>query len=138
MFIPQLLRAQYAVSTVAGGGPNNLTALKASIGSPGSIALDSAGNSYIADSYSSQILKVDTTGTLTVVAGNGTVGYTGDNGLATSAALNAPEGVFVDASGNIFIADTGNSVIREVAASNGNITTVAGSTTFMTPRPVLR
>ena len=127
LFTPQLLRAQYAVSTVAGGGPNNLTALKASIGSPGSIALDSAGNSYIADSYSSHIFKVDTTGTLTVVAGNGTVGYTGDGGLATSAALNAPEGVYVDASGNIFIADTGNSVIREVTASNGTVTTVAGN-----------
>jgi len=127
LFTPRVLFAQYAVSTVAGGGPNNLTALKASIGSPGTIALDSAGNSYIADSYSSQILKVDTTGTLTVVAGNGTVGYSGDGGPATSAALNAPEGVFVDASGNIFIADTGNSVIREVAASNGNIATVAGN-----------
>ena len=90
LFTPQLLLAQYAVSTVAGGGPNNLPALKASIGYPGTIALDSAGNSYIADSYSSQILKVDTTGTLTVVAGNGTLGYTGDNGPATSAALNAP------------------------------------------------
>ena len=126
LFTPQLLLAQYAVSTVAGGGPNNLTARKASIGYPGTIALDSTGNSYIADSYSSHILKIDTAGTLTVAAGNGTVGYSGDGGPATSAALNHPEGVFVDAAGNIFIADTDNSVIREVA-SNGNITTVAGN-----------
>jgi protein gp37 len=124
---PKVLLAQYAISTVAGGGPNKLTALKASIGYPGSIAFDTPGNAYIADSYSSQILKVDTANNLTVVAGNGTVGYTGDGGPATGAALNGPEGVFVDASGNIFIADSGNSVIREVAASNGNISTIAGN-----------
>jgi len=129
LFTPKVLFAQYAISTVAGGGPNDLTALKASIGYPGSIAFDTAGNAYITDSYSSQILKVDTANNLTVVAGNGTVGYSGDGGPATSAALNHPEGVFVDAAGNIFIADTDNSVIREVAASNGNITTVAGNGT---------
>jgi hypothetical protein len=88
LFAPRLLLAQYAVSTVAGGGPNNVAALKASIGYPGSIVFDAAGNSYIADSYSSHILKVDSAGTLTVVAGNGTVGYSGDGGPATSAALN--------------------------------------------------
>jgi trimeric autotransporter adhesin len=127
LFMPQVLLAQYAISAVAGGGPDNLTALSSSIGYPGSIARDAAGNTYIADRYSSHIFKVDTTGTLTVVAGNGTLGYFGDGGLATSAALNGPEGVFVDAAGNIFIADTDNSVIREVTASNGNITTVAGN-----------
>ena len=131
LFTPQVLLAQYAISTVAGGGPNNLTALSASIGYPGSIAFDTAGNAYIADSYSSNILKVNTTGTLTIVAGNGTSGYSGDGGLATSAALSHPEGVFVDGSGNIFIADTDNSVIREVTASTGAIATVAG--TFYPP-----
>jgi sugar lactone lactonase YvrE len=127
LFAPHALLAQYAISTVAGGGPNNLTALSASIGYPGGVALDAAGNTYIADSHSSHIFKVDTTNNLTVVAGNGTHGYAGDGGPATSAALSGPEGVFVDASGNIFIADTQNSVIREVTASNGNIITVAGT-----------
>jgi sugar lactone lactonase YvrE len=127
LFAPPALLAQYAISTVAGGGPNNLTALKASIGNPGGVALDAAGNIYIADSQSSHIFKVDTANNLTVVAGNGTHGYAGDGGPATSAALNGPEGVFVDAMGNIFIADTQNSVIREVTASNGNIVTVAGT-----------
>lgn len=122
---PQVLLAQYAITTVAGGGPNNLTALNASIGYPGSVALDAAGNIYIADSYSNHIFKVDTTGNLTVVAGNGTPGYSGDGGPATSAALNNPEGVFVDGSGNIFIADTDNCLVREV--SGGNISTVAGN-----------
>ncbi len=126
LFAPQVLLAQYAISTVAGGGPNNLTALSASIGYPGGIAFDATGNAYIADAYSSHIFKV-TANNLTVLAGNGTVGYAGDNGPATNAALNHPEGVFVDAGGNIFIADTDNSVIREVTASNGNIITVAGN-----------
>ncbi len=130
LIAPQFLLAQYAISTVAGGGPNSLAELSASIGYPGSVAFDAAGNTYIADSYSSHIFEVNaTTGILTVVAGNGTHGYSGDGGPATSAALNGPEGVFVDSSGNIFIADTQNSVIREVTASNGNITTVAGNGT---------
>jgi len=140
LFAPQVLLAQYAISTVAGGGPNNLTALSASIGYPGSIGRDSAGNIYIADSNSSHIFVVNTgtvaitiatvviqPGDIAIVAGNGTYGYSGDNGPATSAALNRPEGVVVDGSGNIFIADTENSVIREVSATTGNITTVAGN-----------
>jgi hypothetical protein len=127
LLTPGILQAQYAISTIAGGGPNNLAELNAAIGYAGSVVLDAAGNTYIADSYSNHIFKVDTTGNLTIVAGNGSRGYSGDGGPATSAALNGPEGVFVDASGNIFIADTDNSVIREVTASNGNIATVAGN-----------
>ena len=130
LIMPASLLAQYDISTVAGGGPNNLGALKSSIGYPGSFALDAAGNSYIADSFSSRILKVSTAGVVTVVAGNSAFGYSGDGGPATSATLNRPEAVAVDASGNIFIADTDNSVIREVVASTGNIQTVAGSATF--------
>ncbi len=125
---PEVSLGQYSISSIAGGGPNNLPALQASIGYPESIAFDSAGNAYIAESgYSSQILKVSAAGTVTVVAGNGTPGYSGDGGPATSAALYQPEGVFVDGSGNIFIADTENSVIREVVASTGNIQTVVGA-----------
>ncbi|MGB9264847.1 MAG: hypothetical protein WCB56_05290 [Terriglobales bacterium] len=123
---PQFLFGQYTINTIAGGGPNHIAALSASTGYPESIAFDSAGNAYIAESYASQILEVSVAGTVTVVAGNGTEGYSGDGGLATSAALNQPEGVFVDSSGNIFIADTENSVIREVLASTGNIQTVVG------------
>jgi trimeric autotransporter adhesin len=122
----QLSFGQYGISSVAGGGPNGLTELSASVGYPGSIALDASGNIYIADPYSNHIFEVTAaTGILTIVAGNGTRGYSGDGGLATAAALNGPEGVFVDGSGNIFIADTENCLVREV--SGGNITTVAGS-----------
>jgi trimeric autotransporter adhesin len=125
----QFSLAQYSISSVAGGGPNNLPAAQSSIGFAQSVAFDGSGNAYIADSYSSQIFKVSASGTLTVVSGNGTMGYSGDNGPAIGAALNRPEAVFVDSSGNIFIADTDNSVIREVVASTGNIQTVAGNGT---------
>ncbi len=126
VWAPQGSLAQYTISTVAGGGPNNVAAAQASLGYPASVALDSNGNLYIASSYyESQILEVSTRGMVTVVAGNGTSGYSGDGGPATSAALAQPGGVFADGSGNIFIADTGNCVIREV--SGGNISTVAGS-----------
>lgn len=138
---PQFSLGQYAINTVAGGGPNNLPALQSSIGYPGSAVRDTAGNTYIADSYSSQVFKVSATGMLTVVAGNGTLGYSGDGGPATSAALNRPESVALDSSGNIYIADTDNSVVRVVnsgtqsvtiagvAIAPGNIQTVVGTGT---------
>lgn len=129
LFAPQVSSAQYTISTVAGGGPgaSGLAELSASIGYPGTIAFDTAGNAYVADIYSSRVLKVNAAGIVTAVAGNDTSGYSGDGGPATSAALSHPIGVAVDSAGNVFIADTGNSVIREVMASTGNIQTVAGN-----------
>ncbi|MEV8565184.1 cellulase family glycosylhydrolase [Streptomyces sp. NPDC051322] len=83
---------------------------------------------YIADATDNVIRALDaTTGKETVVAGTGTPGFSGDDGKATSARLNQPAGVAVDRSGNLFIADTDNNRIREVAHSNGAITTVAGT-----------
>src|ERR1019366_4147209 len=87
------------------------------------VALDAAGNLYIADSGNSRIRKV-TKGVITTVAGNGTNGFGGDNGPATSAQLNGPSGLAVDSAGNLFITD-GGSRIRKV--SSGVITTVAGN-----------
>ncbi len=132
LFAPRFLLAQYLISTVAGGGPNNLSGLNASIGYPASIAFDSSGNTYIADSSANRIFEVSTTN-LTVVAGNGAVagdgavGFSGDGGPATSATLNNPEGIFVDGSGNIFIADTNNCVIRVVNTGTSPVT-IAGVT----------
>ena len=124
---PQLLLAQYDINTVAGGGPNGSLALQSSIGYPDSLVLDGAGNTYIADFYANEVLKVSAAGVVTVVAGNGVFGYSGDGGPATSASLYGPESVALDSSGNIYIADTLNSLIRKVSAATGNISTVAGS-----------
>lgn len=122
--------AQYSISSIAGGGPNNLPALKSSIGFPQAVAFDGVGNAYIANAYiPSQIFRVSTSGTVALIAGNGTAGYSGDGGPATAASLNQPEGIFVDGAGNVFIADTNNSVIREVVAGTGVIQTVAGNGT---------
>src|SRR5207253_8688976 len=73
---------------------------------------------------------VAATGNIQTVAGTGTYGFNGDGGLATNAELTQPTGVYVDSSGNIFIADSGNQRIREVDAATGNIQTVAGNGTF--------
>lgn len=125
---PALSRAQGSqniISTVAGGGPNNLPANKSSLGFPQNVAFDSAGNYYILDPDTSRVFKVDSKNNLTVVAGNGVGTYSGDGGPATSASLNSPEGMYLDGQGNIYIADTDNCVIRKVDAT-GTITTIAG------------
>ena len=113
--------AQNAVTTLAGGGPASIAAKSASIGHPMGVASDKMGNLFIADGAFNRIYKVAATGTLTVVAGNGSSGYSGDGGPAASAELNAPQGVAVDASGNVYIADTGNELIRVVDGKTGII-----------------
>ncbi len=106
------------------GGPANLATL---VG-PHSVALDTVRNLYIADGNFIRVIAATTNGKMTAgyiytVAGNGSSGLDGDNGPATSASLGQPMGVFVDASGNVFIADTTNEAIREVAgANNGSLT----------------
>ena len=109
---------------LATSGMATFDAGPAMIYSPSGIAVDTAGNLYLSDSLHSRILKVSN-GVTTTVAGNGTSGFSGDNGPAASAQLSAPYGVAVDSAGNLFIADTGNNRIRRV--SNGVITTLAGS-----------
>ena len=105
------------------GGP----ATRAELYQPGSVAVDGAGNLYIADTFNYVIRKVAPNGTITTVAGTGNFGYTGDGGQATSATLDVCFGVAVDTAGNIYIADTGNNVIRKVTVATGVITTVAGN-----------
>ncbi|MGA8102850.1 MAG: choice-of-anchor D domain-containing protein, partial [Candidatus Acidiferrales bacterium] len=118
------------ITTVAGTGTegysgDNGPATSAELSGPSAVAVDSAGNLYIADCYNNRIRKVNTSGTITTVAGNGTGGYGGDNGPSTSAELNAPTGVAVDTAGDFYIVDYGNNRIRKVNTS-GTITTVAG------------
>ena len=111
---------------VPGFSGDNGPATSAQVGGPRGIAVDSAGNVYIADSYANRVRKVSN-GVITTVAGNGTYGFSGDGGLATSAELAEPFGLAVDSAGNVYIADWGNERVREV--SNGVITTVAGNGT---------
>jgi len=117
------------VSTVFAGaslGPPNgdgIPAIKSMLNNPHGLALDSAGNVYIADTLNNRVCKVTTDGMLHNFAGNGTAGSGGDGGQATAAQLNNPTSLAVDSQGNVYIAE-GNH-IRKVAA-NGFITTLAG------------
>jgi sugar lactone lactonase YvrE len=128
--------SQGSITTVAGNGSagysgDNGPATQAQI-YPflSNVAVDAAGNVYIADTQNSVIRKViAATGVITTVAGNGSAGYSGDNGPATQAQLQRPRGVSVDAAGNLYIADTNNQRIRMVSASTGAITTVVGNAT---------
>jgi uncharacterized protein YjdB len=95
----------------------------------GSIALDAAGNLYISEFLNNRIRKVSISGIITTIAGNGTSGYSGDGGAATSAMINHPTGgIAVDASNNIYFGDQGGYLVRKVNSS-GIISTVAGSPT---------
>jgi uncharacterized protein (TIGR03437 family) len=118
------------INTVAGGGasPPSLgdggPATSASLNGPRAVAVDAAGNLYIADADNERIRKVSG-GIITTIAGTGVAGFSGDGGAAIAARINDPSSLAVDAAGHLFIADDGNARLREV--SGGNITTVAGS-----------
>lgn len=123
--IRQVAASTRIVSTIAGGyvgdgGYAKTASLNYS--QPGHPAFDTAGNFYIADGYDNRVRKVSPTGVITTFAGTGITGYTGDGGPATTATLNNPTAVAPDSIGNIFIADSGNGVIRKVDIS-GTITT---------------
>lgn len=122
------------ISTVAGNGAASFRgdggqATNASLNRPEGVALDSAGNIYIADTVNHRIRKVGVDGVITTVAGSGNNTYNGDTGPATLAALNYPKNVAVGAAGDIFIADTFNSRIRQVT-EDGRIWTIAGNGQF--------
>jgi sugar lactone lactonase YvrE len=119
------------ITTVAGNGDarfsgDHAAATNASLSAPFGVAVDKVGNVYIADTSTQRIRKVDTSGTITTVAGNGTEGFSGDGGPAVQARLNFPTGVTVDRAGNLFITDQSNNRIRKVSTA-GVITTVAGN-----------
>jgi sugar lactone lactonase YvrE len=137
LFIAQLSLSGFAqsgiITTAAGDGTNAYSgdggpAASAQIYHPEGVAVDSAGNFFIADYGNSRIRMVTSEGVISTVAGNGTKGFSGDNGPAASAQINGPMGVTIDAAGSLFIADYGNSRIRMVTPA-GVIGTVAGNGT---------
>ncbi len=119
------------IQTVAGtgvagysgdGGPATAAKINAAV----DVFADRSGNLFIVDQLNQRIRKISSNGTITTVAGNGTAGYSGDGGAATSAQINTPSGVCADPAGNLYIAEPGNQRIRKVNTS-GIITTFAGN-----------
>jgi sugar lactone lactonase YvrE len=126
-----------AISTLAGTGMPGFSgdggpAASAMLWFPNAIAIDGSGNLYIAEVNNQRVRKINlASGIITTVAGNGTRGFFGDGGPATSANLCDPIGVAADSAGNLFISDVGNQRIRRVDAATGIITTYAGGGSSM-------
>ena len=107
-------------------GPAGFPAALSSLDHPQNVAVNAQGDVFIADTYNNRVVKVTPQGQVVTVAGDGVAGYSGDGRLAAFAELNSPTGLAVDSSGNLYIADSANNVIRRVDAKTGIITTVAG------------
>ena len=123
------------IGTIAGNGIEGFAgdgglAISAELNGINGVAVDVSGNVYLLDFANARVRKVAaSTGILTTVAGNGTAGFSGDGGAATSAQINQATGIAVDGSGNLYVADSLNNRVRMVTASTGIITTVAGNGT---------
>jgi len=124
--LPNNLITTVAGKSGAGYSGDGGAATNANLYSPQDVAVDSAGNLFIADAGNNRIRKVDTSGIISTVAGKSSAGYSGDGGAATNARLNYVRGVAIDSAGNLFVADTFNNRIRKVA-TNGIIATDAGN-----------
>jgi sugar lactone lactonase YvrE len=118
------------LTRVAGNSTGGYTgdgaaAMSAQLNGPGGLTTDLQGDLYISDTGNHSVRVVTPGGTINTVAGSGTPGYSGDGGPASSASFNGPSGLAADRFGNLYIADTNNSVVRRIAAS-GTISTYAG------------
>ncbi|MGH9022667.1 MAG: hypothetical protein ACRDV9_06155, partial [Acidimicrobiia bacterium] len=127
------IAASGVITTLAGTGTAGFSgdggpAISARLNNPHGVAVDGAGNVYVADAPNHRIRRIDTAGLITTIAGTGTAGYSGDNRPATSARLAYPKGVEVAPDGSLYIGDANNHRIRRIGPT-GNITTVAGTGT---------
>jgi len=123
-----LLSTYAGLGTTASALGDGGLATAATLNYPGALIIDDSSNIYIADLYQQRIRKVSAlTGIITTVAGNGTQGYSGDNGLATAAKINYISSLTFDGSGNLILGDANESVIRKVNKQTGIITTIAGT-----------
>jgi len=128
---PPVFSQPYTITTVAGTDRllDGRSATSVPLRTPLAVALDSAGNLYIADQADNRVRKVaPSSNTITTLAGTGLPGYTGDRGKATQATLTSPTGLAVDSLGNVYIADRDNFAVRRVSP-DGTINTVAGNGT---------
>ena len=122
------------ITTVAGTGIEGSAgdggaATSAQLSFPRAVAVDAAGNLYVADTGNCRIRKVNSAGVISTVAGNGTPGFAGDGGAATSAQLSYPAGLAIDSSGNLYVADSWNYRVRKIA-TDGKIQTIAGNGSY--------
>ncbi|HWY97701.1 MAG TPA: hypothetical protein VNY36_01340, partial [Bacteroidia bacterium] len=127
----RMINTSGIISTIAGTGHTGYfgdggQATVAELNGPSGLALDASGNLYISDGGNNCIRKVNTSGIISTYAGNGNYGYKGDGGLANLAELYNPEGLAIDNSGNLYIADVYNYRVRMVNKSTGIISTIAG------------
>ncbi len=131
--IRKVIAATGIITTIAGTGSpgssgNGVLATDAKLNSPRGIAVAANGDVYIGDRSNNMIRKVTAaTGLISTFAGTGTAGYTGDGGLATAARLRTPQGLHLHTNGDLYFADSGNNVIRKIAAITGIVTTIAGT-----------
>ena len=124
--------ASGVIATIAGTGAAGYSgdgglATAGRLDLPTALAVDAAGNVYVADTNDHRVRCIGVNGIITTIAGNGVEAFAGDRGLATAASIDSPNGLALDAAGNLYIADTQNGRVREVSAATGAISTVAGA-----------
>jgi trimeric autotransporter adhesin len=124
------------ITTLAGGGPTSVapgvSPTAFSVGATAAVKKDGLGNTYVLDNQFGRVYKIDSTGKLTLFAGNGTTGFSGEGAAAITAAMNGPSGLCIDGLNNVYVADSDNAVVREILVTPatgktvGNIYSVAG------------